>query len=145
MFSLNNVSLKPSNILFVINVSVHIAAIVVLWALNLSTGWKLVFASLIILSLLHYLYRHLVQASQFSLAAFSWSGEESRLNLKQYNGQILTVNEIIYCVTGPGFIVLRCKTEERLFATPLIVCRDMCSKAEFRRLKVLSRFAQVAH
>lgn len=76
-----------------------------------------------------------------SITAITWNAEVASMRLQLINGSDLTVVRIKQKVVLPFAVCLLCDVEERLYAQPVIVFSDACSKGDFRRLRVLSLHA----
>ncbi|WP_286237116.1 protein YgfX [Neptuniibacter halophilus] len=137
MFSLSNLQLRPSKGLFCTGLALHFIALlaVIYWPVDAALKWTL--APLLLL-ISFFCFRHQVlQRSAFSIVALSWDADTAQLKLRQNNGQWLRVEALRQIRVLPFLLALQCRVPERLFTVSVIVCRDSCGAAEFRRLRVL--------
>ena len=143
MFSLSNISLIPSRSLLLLCCSGHFMLILVSAFYDIHLWQKAVMIALCVCSLIYNLNRHVFLNSPFSITHIHWDTESSHLSLRQMNGQWIDVDRIDSRFICPFAIFLNCKVEQRLLSVPLILWKGCMSDDNYRRLRVLLRYAKL--
>lgn len=125
---LQSYQLKASHTLLFLHCILHVSALFALF-ISLNDGWMQLFALLFLALSLLWQIRHIPKFNQLSLSA-------DNMQLTNLKGEVLEGRVLGSTVVSEYAIFLHLKNPLRSHKKVVLLCSDMLSKQDFRRLRV---------
>ena len=135
------VSLKPSLLLSAILLGVHCAAGAMLFTLEMPVSLSVTAVTIIALSLVRSMWVHALLRAQQSVIALTVEDQE-RCTLQTRNGALLPARILASTYVTSFLTVINARPAGARFARHILLMRDTIAPEDFRRIRVLLRWAR---
>lgn len=134
-----DIRLTSSKILAGLHGSMHGLSIALLWSLPMGVALKAMFSTLMLGSLVFYLWRDYLFALPQAIIAFRL-GADCKCAFQIRRGDWVEASLLGTSFVSPYLTVLNLKPEYGRFARHIVLLPDSLEKEEFRQLRVLLRW-----
>jgi toxin CptA len=134
-------NVRPSRLLAVVFTLIHSATAATVLPLDVAIEAKAVLLALVIASLVHTLYRHALQRSDRSIIELEIQDRE-RAAVKTRGAEWRDARILCTSCVTPSVTVLNLRVERSRVAQHVLLVRDNVDAADFRRIRVLLRWAR---
>lgn len=141
MFSPLQVDIQPSRLCFRVTLGLHAAALLAIWLSGFETFTQWVFTLLLALIWAYILPRYLRLSHVLSVTGVRWLADRKSLSVCCSNGQWYPVAAQRETLVWPFLVAFSVRVQGRYLPLTVLVFCDSVAEDQFRRLKVLARFA----